>query len=92
MRLIGNIPLKIFNYFFNREIVGNEPGFGQTNVFYQGIQEFGIHSTKIPIPGGIASSHVYTIDWRSDKITQVQSMLIFSINICYLLDGWLIQI
>lgn len=41
----------------------------QSNVFYKGIEEFGVHGGNHSVPSGISQSHVYSMDWRSDYIT-----------------------
>ncbi|KAJ1343694.1 hypothetical protein BSLG_001769 [Batrachochytrium salamandrivorans] len=53
------------------EIIGSRPGFAETNVFYKGIKEMGIHGGKhaIESPNGISDYHQYTIDWRPDVLT-----------------------
>lgn len=50
-------------------MVGGNTTDAQSNVFYKGIQEFGIHGGNHAVPSGIAQPHVYTIDWRSDVLT-----------------------
>ena len=57
------------------EIVGGEATSAQSNIFYKGIKEFGVHGGKHNIPAGgkVDDFHTYTIDWRSDA-------LIFSID------------
>lgn len=49
------------------EFVGGEPKNAQTNVFYKGIHEYGVHmkTVALPLPGStIDGIHEYTIDWR----------------------------
>ena len=49
------------------ELVGAWSHRGQTNVFYKGIAEYGIHNVEVDTPD-IKRSNEYTIDWRSDRI------------------------
>jgi beta-glucanase (GH16 family) len=51
------------------ELVGAHPTIAETNVFYKGITEYDIHSSKVNVPNGIQNSHYYTIDWTSQKIS-----------------------
>ncbi|KAJ3045604.1 hypothetical protein HK097_001182 [Rhizophlyctis rosea] len=52
------------------EITGGDTRTAQSNVFYKGIQEFGVHGAvhNIPNGGSVADFHDYTIEWRSDRI------------------------
>ena len=50
------------------EILGKSPYEAQTNVFYKGITEYEIHGSKESVRPGVAASHIYTIDWKSDSI------------------------
>ncbi|EGF82696.1 hypothetical protein BATDEDRAFT_22780 [Batrachochytrium dendrobatidis JAM81] len=63
------------------EIIGARPGFAESNVFYKGIKEMGIHGKKHPIESahGIADYHDYTIDWKPDVLT-------------YAVDGTIVRI
>ncbi|KAK5672203.1 putative glycosidase CRH2 [Batrachochytrium dendrobatidis] len=50
------------------EMVGSETNVAQTNVFYKGIQEFGVHSTSENLTD-TSQWHEYTIDWKHDSLT-----------------------
>ncbi|KAH6572094.1 hypothetical protein BASA61_005058 [Batrachochytrium salamandrivorans] len=50
------------------EVVGSDTNNAQTNVFYKGIEEFGIHSTTEPVKN-ISTWHNYTMDWKHDTLT-----------------------
>ncbi|KAI8908420.1 concanavalin A-like lectin/glucanase domain-containing protein [Gorgonomyces haynaldii] len=52
------------------EMVGASNKEGQSNVFYRGIPEFGVHGGIHTLPSGTTEQyHTYTIDWRSDMIS-----------------------
>ena len=56
----------------NREFTGQHNDKVHSNVFYKGIEEFAVHNELLPVPGGgIAGSHVYTIDWKRDSLTWI---------------------
>nr|KAJ3415340.1 hypothetical protein HK105_001534 [Polyrhizophydium stewartii] len=53
------------------EIVGGNTGRAESNVFYKGIAERGIHGGKhdVSSPNGVGDFHEYTIDWKPDVLT-----------------------
>ncbi|KAI9208886.1 concanavalin A-like lectin/glucanase domain-containing protein [Polychytrium aggregatum] len=52
------------------EIVGKETTTIQSNVFYRGIPEFGVHMQRLTIPnsGAVNGMHQYTIDWNRNRL------------------------
>jgi beta-glucanase (GH16 family) len=51
------------------EIVGGDRTHAQSNVFYKGIAEYGVHGGTHAVNGGVDTYHTYTIDWKSDSLT-----------------------
>ena len=51
----------------NFEIVGVNASQAMTNVYYKGIQEFGVHNSSEFVPN-IGLANTYTIDWKSNTI------------------------
>jgi beta-glucanase (GH16 family) len=52
------------------EFIGSQNNQAQSNVFYKGIKEFGIHGGIHKLPNGtIDGLHTYTIDWKSTGLT-----------------------
>lgn len=50
------------------ETVGIDKQAIQTNVFYKGIEERGVHGGRHPLSSPITEFHNYSIDWRPDEI------------------------
>jgi beta-glucanase (GH16 family) len=50
------------------EFVGGETNSAQSNVFYKGIEEYGVRSGKHNVGGQISEMKEYTIDWNSQRI------------------------
>ncbi|RKO95845.1 concanavalin A-like lectin/glucanase, partial [Caulochytrium protostelioides] len=51
------------------EIVGQSATTAQSNIFYRGIEEVGIHGGTHALGGATSATHVYTIDWKPDVLT-----------------------
>ncbi|KAJ3278467.1 hypothetical protein HK104_002316 [Borealophlyctis nickersoniae] len=52
------------------EAVGKDGSSIQSNVFFRGRKEMGVHGATHPVPGGgVGEYHEYTIDWKSDSLT-----------------------
>lgn len=49
------------------EIVGNDKNNFQSNVFYRGIEERGVHGGTHPV-SGVGSAHEYIIDWKPSQV------------------------
>jgi beta-glucanase (GH16 family) len=50
------------------EIVGGDTSHYQSNVFYKGVAETGVHGGVHAVTGGVGTTHEYTIDWNSKRV------------------------